>query len=60
MDLAKNQILISAVIYLAIVIIIYLSNISNKFTKEKQVLFYYLICIIVPIFVYLGVIIIFF
>ena len=60
MDLAKNQILISGVIYLAIVIIIYLSNISKKFTKEKQVLFYYLICIIIPIFVYLGVIIIFF
>ena len=60
MDLAKNQILIASVIYIAIVIIIYLSNITNKFTKEKQVLFYYLICIIVPIFVYLGVIIIFF
>jgi hypothetical protein len=60
MDIAKNQILIASVIYLAIVIIIYLSNITNKYTKEKQVLFYYLICIIIPIFVYLGVIIIIF
>ena len=60
MDIAKNQILIASVIYLAIVIIINLSNITNKYTKEKQVLFYYLICIIIPIFVYLGVIIIIF
>jgi hypothetical protein len=43
----------SAVIYFAIVLIIYFSNITQKLNRDRQVLMYYIIGIIIPIFIYL-------
>jgi hypothetical protein len=49
----NKSLIVSAVIYLAIVLIIYFSNITQKLNRDRQVLMYYIIGIIIPIFIYL-------
>ena len=56
----NNPIIIAGIFYFVIVLVIFLSNFSNRFAKEKQVLFYYIISVIIPILVYLSIILIFF
>ena len=48
----NKPLIVSAVIYLAIVLIIYFSNITQKLNRDRQVLMYYIIGIIIPIFIY--------
>ena len=43
----NNPIIISSLFYFVIVLVIFLSNLGNKFAKEKQVLFYYIISVII-------------
>ena len=49
----NKPLIVSAVIYLAIVLIIYFSNITQKLNRDRQVLMYYIFGIIIPIFIYL-------
>jgi hypothetical protein len=49
----NKSLIVSAVIYLAIVLIIYFSNITQKLNRDRQVLMYYIIGIIITIFIYL-------
>ena len=49
----NKSLILSAVIYLAIVLVIYFSNITQKLKRDRQVLMYYIIGIIIPIFIYL-------
>jgi len=56
LDNINIPVVISIVIYVAILSIIFLSNASNVVGKEKQMLFYYIISIIVPILIYVFVI----
>jgi hypothetical protein len=56
----NTSLIVSAVIYLAIVLIIYFSNITQRLNRDRQVLMYYIIGIIIPIFIYLIVILLFF
>ena len=53
----KNPLFVSLVFYIVLLIVIFLSNITNKFGREKQMLFYYIISIIVPVLIYIFVII---
>ena len=47
----NTSLIVSSVIYLAIVLIIYFSNITQKLNRDRQVLMYYIIGIIIPIFI---------
>jgi hypothetical protein len=49
----NTSLIVSAIIYLAIVLIIYFSNLTKKLNRDRQVLMYYIIGIIIPIFIYL-------
>jgi len=60
MVLFNNPIIISSIFYFVIILVIFLSNLGNRFAKEKQILFYYIISVIIPILVYLSILIIFF
>jgi hypothetical protein len=60
MVLVNNPIFISAIFYFVIILVIFLSNLGNNFAKEKQILFYYIISVIIPILVYLSIIMIFY
>lgn len=53
----KNPLLVTAIFYVVLLIVIFLSNIRNQFGREKQMLFYYIISIILPILIYIFVII---
>jgi len=59
-DTIKNPLFITMIFYAIILIVIFLSNVSNRFGREKQMLFYYIISIIVPILIYIFVMIAFF
>ena len=56
----KSPLTISIVIYITIVIVVFLSNISTRFYREKHMLFYYILAIIIPILIYVFVLGIFF
>ena len=60
LDKINTPIIIAGVFYFVIVLIIFLSNFNNRFGKEKQILFYYIISVIIPILVYLSIILIFY
>ena len=59
-DTVKNPLAITAIIYVVLLVVIFLSNISNQFAREKQMLFYYIISIILPILIYVFVLVVFF
>lgn len=39
--------------YMLILAIIYITNIKSKFTKQKQIIFYFILSTIIPIFIFL-------
>ena len=56
----KNPLIVSLFLYVIILIVIFLSNISEQFGREKHMLFYYIVSIIVPILIYLFVMVVIF
>jgi len=59
-ETVKNPLVVSFILYIIILIVIFLSNITNQFGREKQMLFYYIISIILPILVFVFVMVMFF
>lgn len=50
---------LAIVIYLLIILVIYLSNITNEYSKEKQILFYFILSSIIPILIFIFTILIY-
>jgi hypothetical protein len=44
---------LAIIIYLLIILIIYLTNITNDYSKDKQILFYFILSSIIPILIFI-------
>lgn len=55
MERLNNPLIICGVFYFVLLITIFITNMKNNFTKERQLLFYYIISVILPILIYMVV-----
>jgi hypothetical protein len=58
-NLLDKRFILVSVIYISIVSLFFLINSKTRFTKQKQVIFYFIIATIIPIFLFLSSLIIY-